>query len=245
MSSEIDNPLSILKIRLNTIQSMLNKSEDELSQVLLEDRVPLNLMSPVTLAIICDGVSKYSPDRVDEIYDYFMSTFEDSELLWKAYKAKSIQLLEDDNKSELLDLIEEVQSLFGADAHMGWAQLMKANANFSLGNYDQAEKDYELITNIREWKGSLHAESWLKRGLCREEIGDLEVAHTFYQRTYLLFKGYNNGYWAAKAYLSAANVLSKMGKEQEATNTLNEMINDKYTESHPLTSEAKKKIELL
>ena len=245
MSSEIDDQLSILKIRLNTIQAMLDKSEDELGKSLLINKTELNLMSPVTLAILCDVAPVYAPDRANEISDFFMSRFDDSDQLWKAYRAKASQLLKNGSENKLLDLIDEVQSIFGADSYMGWAQLMKANANFNLGNFEQAEKDYELITNIREWKGSMHAESWLKRGSCREKIGDLEAAHTFFQRTYLLFRGYDDGYWAAQAYLSAADVLSEMGKNKEAISTLDEMLNDPYTESHPLTDKAKMKMELL
>ena len=33
---------------------------------------------------------------------------------------------------------------------MGWAQLMKANANYELQNFSQADKDYELIIGIRD-----------------------------------------------------------------------------------------------
>ena len=85
--------------------------------------------------------------------------------------------------NELISLIDEAQARFGADAYMGWAQLMKANANYELQNFSQADKDYELIIGIRDWKGALHAEAWFKRGLCREKSGELEIAHTFYQRT--------------------------------------------------------------
>ena len=35
-------------------------------------------------------------------------------------------------------------------------------------------------------------------GRCREAQGDLESAHSLYQRTYLLFKSYEEGLWAAK-----------------------------------------------
>ena len=91
----------------------------------------------------------------------------------------------------------------------------------------------------------MHAEAWFKRGLCRQKDGELEIAHTFYQRTYLLFRGYSEGLWAAKAYLAAADILQELGKTDEAIETLNQMLNDKYLEESPLISEARRQLEFL
>ena len=245
MSSQVDDKLEVLKIRLKTTQAMLDSSQEEYGKDLLDQNVDIKLMSPVTLAILCDISPKYAFDRIDEITSYFFNNYEESEQLWHAYRAQANKLQKTGSEEDVLKVIESAQGIFGADPYMGWAQLMKANAYFGLGNYIQAEKEYEFISNIREWKGVLHAEAWYNRGVCRSKLGEPEVAHTFFQRTYLLFKGYDKGHWAAKSYLAAAKILQDMGRNEDAINTLEEMINDTYTANHPLTQEARIQLELL
>ena len=75
-------------------------------------------------------------------------------------------------------------------------------------------------------------------GNCRLKIDDLN--HSFFQRVYLLFKGYDDGLWAAKGYIAAAETLESLGRNEEAKNTLLSMIEDSYTQNHPLTQEANK-----
>ena len=60
-----------------------------------------------------------------------------------------------------------------------------------------------------------------------------------------MFRGYSDGLWAAKAYLAAANVLQELGRIDEAVETLNQMLNDKYLESSPLLNEAERQLEFL
>ncbi len=245
LESEIDSQEQVLKIRMRAVKSLIDNSEVDFAKEILEENINLQLLSPISLSIICDYLPELHPEKISYYSNYFMSNYEDSELLWKAFKAKAHNLQSDGKNNELIFLIDEAQALFGADSYMGWAQLMKANANYELQNYLQADKDYELITGIRDWKGALHAEAWFKRGLCRQKDGELEIAHTFYQRTYLLFRGYSDGLWAAKAYLAAANILQELGKTDEAIETLNQMLNDKYLEASPLINEARRQLEFL
>jgi len=242
---EINPNEKVLQIRMNAVKSLIDSSESNFAEKLLDQDIDFNLLSPISLSILCDYIIELDINKVEEVSNYFMLNYEDSELLWKAFKAKSYNLQNKGKNNELISLIDEAQARFGADAYMGWAQLMKANANYELQNFSQADKDYELIIGIRDWKGALHAEAWFKRGLCREKSGELEIAHTFYQRTYLLFRGYSDGLWAAKAYLAAANVLQELGRIDEAVETLNQMLNDKYLESSPLLNEAERQLEFL
>ena len=67
---------------------------------------------------------------------------------------------------------------------------------------------------------------------------DLDAAHSFFQRVYLLFKGYDDGLWAAQGYIAAAETLEALGRFEEAENTLLSMIEDSYTQDHPLVEKA-------
>ena len=126
---------------------------------------------------------------------------------------------------------------------MAWAQLLKANAQYQMGRYEEAEADYNLILGVADWRGSAFAEAMHGMGRCREAQGDLESAHSLYQRTYLLFKSYEEGLWAAKGYLAAVSVLEKMGLYDEAENTRAAMFEDTYTRDHPLVKEQRVGVE--
>ena len=79
-------------------------------------------------------------------------------------------------------------------------------------------------------------------GKCRQAQDDLEAAHSFYQRTYLLFKSYDDGNWAAKGYLAAADILLKLGREEEAVKTLRTMLEDPYTNTNPMAERVRQQL---
>ena len=71
---------------------MLDSSQEEYGKDLLDQKVDIKLMSPVTLAILCDISPKYAFERIDEITSYFFNTYEESEQLWHAYRAQANKL---------------------------------------------------------------------------------------------------------------------------------------------------------
>ncbi|OUX37796.1 MAG: hypothetical protein CBE26_02395 [Kiritimatiellaceae bacterium TMED266] len=235
----------VLQLRLRALESMLSGTEQVLGNILLEDGVALADLSPVGLAIVCDAAVDSVPQRVGEISSYFIEAYEDSELLWKAYRARALQFKQAEELDELLGVIEEAQGLFGADAYMDWAQLMKAEAQAEMDDFEAAEESYNMILGVAEWRGATYAKAMMGLGNCRVQQDELEKAHSFYQRIYLLFKGYDEGLWAAKGYLAAAEVLESLGREDEARSTLQAMLDDSYTQSHSLASEARERLERL
>ena len=116
---------------------------------------------------------------------------------------------------------------------MGWAQIIRADTLYRMKDYEEAEKAYYMVMGVGEWRGPLHAEAMYGMGLCRMATGDYATAHTFFQRTYLQFKGYDDGKWAAMGYMAAADSLLKLGREADAVNTWNAMREDVYVNTRP------------
>ena len=240
MVDDIIEGQEVLKFRLSALESMLSGTEDIFGQSLIVDQIDLSNLSPVSLGILSDILVDEAPNRVDEVTEYFITTYEDSDLLWKAHRAKARIFYNNDHIDDMLDVIDESQGLFGADEYMDWAQIMKAEAFYAMENYEQAEESYNMILGVAEWRGATYARAMLGMGNCRSKIDDLDAAHSFFQRVYLLFKGYDDGLWAAKGYIAAAETLESLGRNEEAKNTLLSMIEDSYTQNHPLTQEANK-----
>ncbi len=132
--------------------------------------------------------------------------------------------------------------MFGIEPFMGWAQLMKAETLYGMGNFEEAEEAYYMILGVAQWRGPIFAEATYGMGKCRMSRDDFEGGHTFFQRTYLLFKAYDSGNWAAKGYLAAADCLIKMGRNQDAINTLNDMLANEYPNDNPLAEQVREQL---
>lgn len=173
------------------------------------------------------------------LFDYFVANYEESDLLWHAYRAKTYNNLAKEDYREVLWSIDEAQSMFGAEPFMGWAQILKADTEYKMNKLTEAEASYNMVMGVPEWRGPLFAQAMFGMGNCRQAAGDLEAAHSFYQRVYLLFKSYADGEWAAKGYLASADILIKMGREEDAINTLKAMLEDTYTNTSPLAEQVR------
>lgn len=240
--TNIDMRYDVLRLRLQVTQAMLQGDDvaAALGAELLEAKTDLKLTTPASLALMCDAaVDTGNLEEMQRLYDYFVENYEESDLLWHAYRAITFMHLAQENNKEVLWSIDEAQGMFGAEAFMGWAQILKADTEFKMNNFTEAEASYNMVMGVAEWRGPLFAEAMYGMGNCRLATGDLEAAHSFYQRIYLLFKSYSDGDWAAKGYLAAADVLIKMGKEEDAINTLKAMLEDEYTNTNPLAEQVR------
>lgn len=243
--TSVDERQPVLRLRLQVLQAML-EGEDvttALAAKLLKSVDDLSITTPASLSLMCDvAVDIGDVEQMKRLSDYFLTNFEDSELLWHAYHAKTAALVAEEKDWEVLASVDEAQGLFGVEPSMGWAQLMKADILYKMGKFEEAEQAYYMILGVSQWRGSIFAEATYGMGKCRMGNDDLEGAHTFFQRTYLLFKAYDNGDWAAKGYLAAADTLVKLGRNQDAVKTLEDMLSNEYTNSNPLAEQVREQL---
>ena len=150
-----------------------------------------------------------------------------------AYQLHATDLARQQKNDEALVLALEVLGMYGATADTGWAQLMKGRAELAGGEYEKAAQTFNAVFGIRAWRGAVSAEAMFRLAETWEHRKDLKKAFAFYQRTYLLYKVYDGGRWAADAYLSSARVLREMGREGDARNTCRAMLLDEYVRDLP------------
>ena len=246
--TNIDPREEVLKLRLRIAHAMLQGDDvaAALGAELLESGLELKVASPAALALMCDAaVDTGNVEQMTRLSDYFIENYEESDLLWHAYRARTYRYLAEENYKDVLWTIDEAQGLFGAEAFMGWAQLTKADTEYKMGKYEEAFNSYNMCMGVAEWRGPIFAEAMYGMGQCKLAQQKLEDAHSFFQRTYLLFKSYANGDWAAKGYIAAADVLRKLGREDDAINTLKAMLEDTYVNSNPLAEPVREQLKKL
>lgn len=238
----INEGAEVLKLRLRVAKAHLEGPEaaTALGDDLVASKQALSATTPISLSLMCDAAVRAGDTaQMGELYEYFIAKFEESDELWHAYRARMFQLLAEEDHPRVLQVIDEAQNLFGVEEFMGWAQITKADTLYKMREYKEAEKAYNTIMGVPQWRGGLYAEAYCGMARCRLADRDYETAHSYYQRTYLLFKSYDDGKWAADGYLGAADCLSRLGRNADAVNTLEEMLKDSYVNTLPQADTAR------
>jgi len=229
-----------LKICLEVLTAELNGSQDELSRTLLAREKDLKVVPPAGLSLMCAALLETNDySRAEEFFNVFAENYENSPFMKNACKLRAEDLYRQQKYDEALDVAMNALGLYGADPAIGWAQLMKGNIEVMRGEYEAAEKTYQLIFNVRAWRGPIAAEAMYRTGESWFLRGNYEKAFAFYQRTYLLYKAYDNGRWAADAYLRSAECLEKLGRPAAARNTYRAMLLDDYVRELPQSQTAR------
>ena len=243
--STISEKEEVLRLRMQVAQALLEGDDvaAALAVKLMETVDNLSSTTPGSLALMCDvAVDTGDIKQMKRLSDYFIDNFEGSDQLWQAYRARTLALMAEKDYDGALSAISTAQGQFGVEVFMGWAQLLKAQALYAKGDFELAEKEYNMALNVPPWRGPIFAEAMYGMGRCRLAVSDFEGAHTFFQRTYLLFKAYDDGDWAARGYLAAADCLNKMHRKTEAVKTLKAMLEDEYTKRNPLAEQVREQL---
>lgn len=245
LEAEIDASLAeadqeTLQLRLRVLMAKLTDTELELGKQLLAELDTLDNASPPVLATICDASFENKDySRADELLRIFINKFEDSDFMRAAYKLRGFGQYAEKDYEGTLATINDAQALYGTDYDVAWAQLLKAQVLLDQGDVDEARTANMSILTVPSWRGVPVAQATYQLGQVETKAGNFAKAHAFYQRTYMQYKGHAGGYWAAEAYLAAADVLKKMGLPNDMRNTYRAFLFDKYVNMLPQADKAR------
>jgi tetratricopeptide (TPR) repeat protein len=233
----------VLQLRLRVTMAKLDYSEIELGKRLIKELPDLKNASPPILAAICDAsfeMKDYS--RAKELLNIFITRVEESDYMRAAYKLRAFGQYDEKDFEGALATIEEAQETYGHDRDVVWAQLMRAQILLDEGNLNEAREANMYVINIPGWRGEPVAQATFQLGQVEEKAGNTRKAFGFYQRTYVQYKGYSGGYWAAESYLASARCLQALGLEEDRVNTYKRMLFDTYVNDLPQADVARKEL---
>jgi TolA-binding protein len=239
LESEVDASLAetekeTLALRLRVLMAKLTNTELELGKQLLVELDTLDHASPPVLATICDASFENKDyTRAEELLRIFINKFEDSDFMRAAYKLRGFGQFAEKDYDGTLATINDAQALYGTDYDVAWAQLLKARVLLAKGDIEEARNANMSILTVPSWRGVPVAQATFQLGQVETKARNYPKAHAFYQRTYMQYKGHAGGYWAAEAYLAAAEILKKMGRENDMRNTYRAFLFDKYVNMLP------------
>ena len=229
-----------LNLRLAVLIAQIDGTTSELGRELLETEDQLDNVPPSALGLMCDSaLEQESFERAEELFTLFKNRYSESPYVSSAYHLRSEDLFRQGEFDDAEALAAEVLSLYGAVPDLGWAQLIQGRCFYELEQWSDAAEAFEKIFNVAGWRGPLYAEAMYMMAETQFAQGEYEKAFAFYQRTYLLYKFYAQGYWAANAYVRSAECLLKLGDANAAKNTYRAMILDSYVRDLPQADKAK------
>ena len=119
----------------------------------------------------------------------------------------------------------------------------RAKTLLALGKLDEAQKAFEQVASVREWRGETTAFAVYSLGEIAAKRNKWAEANAYYQR---VFVGYQKFLpWVAKAYIGSGASFEKLGKNEEAVKTYQEMLRNEKLASFAETSEARKRLAAL
>lgn len=229
-----------LDLRLRVLLAKLNGTELALGKELIAELDDLTQAPPPVLGIICDAsFEEEDYSRAKEMFELFLTRFEESEFMRSAYKLRAYDLFAANDLAGAMNIVEDAQALYGTEPDVAWAQLLKGRIELEQGNVAAARETFRAVLTVRAWRGVPYAKATLALGETEEAAGNPVRAFGWYQRVYSLYKAYDDGYWAAEAYLASARCLRKMGRENDRRNTFRAMLFDKYVNTLPQADAAR------
>jgi len=264
---ELNNAVKVvapgaLKLRLRVLIAKITKTENELGKQLLSELSNFDNVPPPVLSVLCKvSLKEKIYKRSAELLAIFKEKYEESIYIKEAYKLRCFALFDQKKYKEALQCLEEVQTYFGSDSDMAWAQLKKGeiyaveflslSGEAAKRKYNQTITEYNRVFSVRAWRGIPQAKATYLKGKLAESAGDKSkiqsekrkewnYAFAYYQRLCYQFKGYQRGYWAAEGYLACARCLKKLGRMHDRTNIFRAMLYDRYVNKLPQAEVAKK-----
>jgi len=200
-----------------------------------------NDLSPVLLAQVGDFLmARDEQGRAQAYLEKLKEDYPKSDYVEYAYVDLGEIALGKKEYQKALDLDTEVIDKVGASLKLKDATIGRGKALLGLARFDEAEKVFEQVASVREWRGESTAFAVFTIGEIEFQKGRYAEAIARYRRVFVGYQKYLP--WVAKSYLRAAESFEKMGRRQDAVDNLKEMLRNEKLATFPETEEARARL---
>jgi TolA-binding protein len=235
------NKKKVLALRLKRALCYRNDTEEDVKNRIIEEIVQeknIPYAGPSTLELIMDeaskkGNKKLAVEAAEAIIDTFTET--DYALGARLFIAKGA--MKDKNYKLALRHLGVIKEVFATNIMAGEALAMIGDIYIKKKKYEEADKCYKTITEMKEWR-KLWPQALFGRGICAEKTQNIKKACAYFERIYVMYGRYKK--WTAKAYLQRSQCLERLREYSKAAETLKEMLSDQDFEQYPEWNIAKR-----
>ena len=195
---------------------------EKIYNIIIEVAKPEDL-SPLLLSVVGDNARKKGAlDKAQACYERLKEVFPDGEYSDGApVGLGEIHFIKGEYDAALKAFEEATSEKYQGSSRLLDATLGKAKTLLKLGKLDAAEKEYDTIARLKEWR-SAWAEALYGLGQVKEARKDYAGAIAFYQRVFIAHQREKD--WVARAYLQSARCFLLLNKRAEAKTTLQEVL---------------------
>ncbi len=201
-------------------------------------------LSPLLLGEAADYLlSQNKLDQAASFYQRLLDDFPKSQMVDYAYRGMGEIAHQKKDYPKALRFFTDGTEKIAATTKLKDITIGRAKTLLALGKLDEAQKGFEQVASVREWRGEATAYSVYSLGQIATKRGKWAEANAYYQR---VFVGYQKFLpWVAKAYIGSGESFEKLGKTQEATNTYRELLRNEKLANFSEAAEARKRLEAL
>ncbi|MGI8438427.1 MAG: tetratricopeptide repeat protein, partial [Chthoniobacterales bacterium] len=217
--------------------------EDKYLAEIARDYKP-DALSPQLLGEVGDYVlGKGMLDHAADFYQPLLNDFPKSQMIDYAYNALGEIAYQKKDYPKALQLFNDGLEKIAAAQKLKNITVGRAKTLFALGRLDDAQKAFEQVASVREWRGETTAFAVYSLGQIAAKRNKWAEANAYYQRVYVGYQKFLP--WVAKAYIGSGESFEKLGKNQEAVKTYQEMLRNEKLSSFAETGEARKRLAAL
>jgi TolA-binding protein len=230
------------KAELGRLRRQPDEEEKNIAQIASEFK-PEDL-SPLLLGEVGDYLLR--TERFDQAagsYQRLMDDFPKSQMVDYAYAGLGEIAYQKKDYPKALCYFTDGAEKIAATQKLKEISLGRAKALLALGKLDEAQRAFEQVAAVREWRGEATACSVYSLGQIAAKRGKWAEANAYFQRVYVGYQKFL--IWVAKAYIASGESFEKLGKLQEATNTYRELLRNEKLSDLTEAAEARKRLEAL
>ena len=201
-------------------------------------------LSPLLLGAVGDYLlEKGKFDQAAAFYQRLMDEFPKSQMVDFAYNGLGEIAYQKKDYPKALRYFTDGSEKIAAAQKLKDISVGRAKTLLVLGKLDEAQKGFEQVASVREWRGEATAFSVYSLGQIAAKRGKWAEANAYFQRVYVGYQKFLP--WVAKAYIASGESFEKLGKTQEATNTYRELLRNQKLANFAEALEARKRLEAL
>ncbi|MEO6871150.1 MAG: tetratricopeptide repeat protein [Chthoniobacterales bacterium] len=201
-------------------------------------------LSPQLLGVAGDYLAAHGNlDQAERFYERLLNTYPKSQMIDYAYNGLGEIAYQKKDYKKALSFFDDGLNKIAAAQRLKDITVGRAKTLLALGNLDEAQKAFEQVASVREWRGESTAFAVYSLGEIAAKRGKWAEANAFFQRVYVGYQKFLP--WVAKAYIRSGESFEKLGKTQEAVKTYQEMLRNDKLATFAEAGEAKKRLEAL
>ncbi len=201
-------------------------------------------LSPLLLGEVGDYVlGRGMVDHAADYYQPLLNDFPKSEMIDFAYHGLGEIAYQKKDYPKALQLFNDGLEKIAASQKLKEITVGRAKTLLALGQLDEAQKAFEQVASVREWRGESTAFAVYSLGEIAAKRNKWAEANAYYQRVYVGYQKFLP--WVAKAYIGSGASFEKLGRNEEAVKTYQEMLRNDKLSSFAETGEARKRLAAL